>query len=133
MIRFVPSSAAEPLSQALWNLHRPPAIRAFEDVTHYLFGWVDALDDSRWLMVDTEYEINVHADAELNGIAAILQPWIERQELPTETNTQLAALVESKRGQKLVVYDAFPQLFKSMSKTYEQMIDAGLLAEPTTL
>jgi hypothetical protein len=129
MIRFVPSSAAEPLSQALWSLSRPPAIRAEQD-TQYLFGWVNALNQTSWLMVDTEYEINVHPEAELGGIAAILQPWIERQELPTDTNTQLAALVESKRGQKLVVYDAFPQLFKDMSKTYEMMIAAGLLAEP---
>jgi hypothetical protein len=129
MIRFVSSSAAEPLSQALWSLSRPPAIRSADD-TQYLFGWVNALNQTSWLMVDTEYEINVHLDAELGEITAILQPWIERQELPTETNTQLAALIESKRGQHLVVYDAFPQFFKDMSKTYEQMIAAGLLAEP---
>jgi hypothetical protein len=129
MIRFIPSSAAEPLSQALWSLSRPPAIRAEQD-TQFLFGWVDALDGSRWLLVDTEYEINVHADAELNGIADILQPWIDAWYLPTDTNTQLAALVESKRGSRLVVYDAFPQLFKDMSKTREEMIAAGLLAVP---
>jgi hypothetical protein len=129
MIRFIPSSAAEPLSQALWSLSRPPAIRAEQD-TQFLFGWVDALDGSRWLMVDTEYEINVHAEAELNGIADILQPWIDAGHLPADTNTQLAALVESNRGGRLVVYDAFPQLFKDMSKTREEMIAAGLLAEP---
>jgi hypothetical protein len=129
MIRFIPSSAAEPLSNALWSLSRPPAIRGEQD-TQFLFGWVDALDGSRWLMVDTEYEINVHADAELNGIADILQPWIHGGHLPADTNTTLAALVESKRGGRLVVYDAFPQLFKDMSKTREEMIAAGLLAEP---
>jgi hypothetical protein len=129
MILYIPSSAAEPLSQALWSLSRPPAIRAEQD-TQFLFGWVDALDGSRWLMVDTEYEINVHAEAELNGIADILKPWIDAGHLPADTNTQLAALVESKRGGRLVVYDAFPQLFKDMSKTREEMIAAGLLAEP---
>jgi hypothetical protein len=129
MIRFVPSAAAEPLSQALWSLSRPPAIRTEQD-TQFLFGWVDALDQTRWLVVDTEYEINVHPDAELGGIADILQPWIDAGHLPADTNTQLAALIESKRGQHLVVYDAFPQLFKDMSKTYAQMIAAGLLAEP---
>ena len=41
-------------------------------------------------------------------------------------------LVESLRGQRLVVYDAFPQLFKDMSKTYAEMITAGLLAAPHT-
>ena len=131
MIRYIPSSAAEPLSQALWSLSRPPAMRTEQD-TQYLFGWVNALDASRWLMVDTEYEISVHPEAELGGIAVILQPWIDQGHLPADTNTQLAALIESKRGQQLVVYDAFPQLFKDMSKTHEQMIAAGLLAEPNT-
>jgi hypothetical protein len=83
-----------------------------------------------WLVVDTEYEIAVHPDAELGDIASILQPWIDAGHLPADTITQLAALIESKRGQQLVVYDAFPQIFKDMSKTHEQMIAAGLLAEP---
>jgi hypothetical protein len=127
MTSYIPSSAAEPLSQALWNLHRPPAIRAFEDVTHYLFGWINDVVGQRWLVVDTEYEINVHPDAELGDIASILQPWIDDGDLPSDTNTQLALLIESKRGQNLVVYDAFPQFFKDMGKTYEQMVAAGLL------
>jgi hypothetical protein len=61
-----------------------------------------------------------------------LQPWIDAGHLPADTNTNLAALVESLRGQRLVVYDAFPQLFKDMSKTYAEMITAGLLAAPHT-
>ena len=131
MIRYIPSSAAEPLSQALWSLSRPPTLRTEQD-TQYLFGWVNALDASRWLVVDTEYEISVHAEAELGGIAVILQPWIDQGHLPADTNTQLASLIESKRGQQLVVYSAFPQLFKDMSKTHAEMIAAGLLAEPNT-
>lgn len=130
MIRYIPSSAAEPLSNALWSLSRPPAVRGPND-TQFLFGWENALDASRWLVVDTEYEISVHPDAELGGIADILQPWIDSGQLPDDTNTQLAALIKSKRGQQLVVYDAFPQLFKDMSRTHEQMVAAGLLADPT--
>jgi hypothetical protein len=129
MIRFVPSSAAEPLSKALWELSRPPQVRGTND-TQFLFDWEKVLDGTRWLVVDTAYEINVHPDAELNGIADILQPWIDGGHLPADTNTQLAALVKSKRGGRLVVYDAFPQLFKDMSKSREEMIAAGLLAEP---
>lgn len=130
MIRYVPSSAAELLSNALWGLSRPPHVRGPND-TQYLFGWITATDGSRWLVVDTGYEINIHPDAELGPIVDILQPWIDAGQLPADTLTQLNALVESKRGKRLVVYDAFPQLFKDMSKTYAEMIAAGLLAEPT--
>jgi hypothetical protein len=131
MTRYVPSSTAESLSNALWGLSRPLETRGPKD-TQFLFSWTPALDGTRWLVVDTDYEINVHADAVLAGIADILQPWIDAGHLPADTNTNLAALVESLRGQRLVVYDAFPPLFKSMSKTYPEMITAGLLAAPHT-
>lgn len=130
MLRFVPSSAAEPLSAALWSLSRPPQVRGPQD-TVSLFGWLDDLQGNRWLVVDPAYKIPVHPLAELNGIADILQPWIDQGHLPADTNTELAAFVESKRGSTLVVYDAFPALFKSMSKTRAEMIAAGLLAEPS--
>ena len=138
ILRFVPSSAADALSAALWGLAKPPAMRDEKD-TQAMFPWIMDLkandegedpDEHRWLVVNTTFAIPVHPDAVLDGIADILQPWIDRQQLPAETNTQLAQLVESMRGQQLVVYDAFPQIFKTMSKNYEQMIAAGLLAEP---
>lgn len=130
MIRYVPSSKAEELSDALWRLTRPSYLRDDKDSTTKIFGWVDDLQAQRWIVVDTEYTIPVHAESELDGIADILRPWIEEGYLPPDTNATLAAFIESKRGQMLTVYDAFPQLFKDMSKTQQEMIDAGLLANP---
>ncbi len=129
MIRYVPSSAAESLSAALLRLSDP---HPEGKVSQFLFGSVMDLQGVKWLVVDTELSLPMHPDAELNGIADILQPWIDGGHLPADTNTTLAALVESKRGQRLVVYDAFPQLFKDMSKTHAEMITAGLLAAPQT-
>ena len=128
MIIYTPSSVAESLSQALWALARPPAFQA-DNHTKFLFGWVVATDGTTWLEVDTEFQIRVHPNAELGDIATILQPWIDQGSLPADTNDKLAALVESLRGKRLVIYDAFPQLFKDLSKTYEQMIDTGLLTD----
>ncbi len=128
MIRYVPSSAADTLSRMLWTLADPQPTRG----TTAMFPTVRALDDSLWLQVETTFSVPVHPDAVLDGIADILQPWIDQGHLPADTNTQLAALVESLRGQRLTVYDAFPQLFKDMSKTHAEMITAGLLAEPQT-
>ncbi len=131
MIRYVPSSQAEPLSDALWALTRPPQARDPKD-TSKMFSWVDDLQtpSKRWLVVDTTFTIPVHLEAELNGIADILQPWIDEGYLPADTNDTLAAFIESKRGRALTVYDAFPQLFKDMSKTTQEMINAGWLANP---
>ena len=128
MIRFVPGTQVEPLTRALWRLAVPdPETGA----TDKMFQVVTALDDgSTWLMVDTTFTIRVHELAVMDGIADILQPWIDSGHLPADTNDTLAALVEAKRGQDLTVYDAFPQLFKDMSMTTAQMIAAGKLANP---
>ena len=128
MIRFVPASQAEPLTRALWRLAVPdPETGA----TDKMFEVITALDDGAlWLLVDTTYTIRVHAEAILDGIADILQPWIDDGSLPADTNTNLAAFIESMRGLDLTVYDAFPQLFKDMSMTTAEMINAMKIANP---
>jgi hypothetical protein len=130
MIRYIPSSVAAELSDALWALSRPPQVRQPQD-TRYLFGCVAALDGTRWLEVEDDYQIPIHPQAELGPIADILQMWIDNGQLHADTITNLAALVKLLRGQRLVIWNAFPQFFKDMSKTHQEMIDAGLLATPT--
>ena len=57
-----------------------------------------------------------------------LNPWIAEGSLPANTNQVLEAFVLSKRGQTLKVYDAFPALFKSLSKSRDEMVLAGYLS-----
>jgi len=130
MILYIPSATAETLSDALWGLTRPSQYRGNAD-TNKMFAWIDDLQSPphRWLIVDTTFTIPVHAEAELGDIADILQPWIDSGQLPPDTNTDLADLIEANRGQEFVIYDAFPDLFKDMSKTHEEMVAGGLLAE----
>lgn len=135
MTRYIPTSnesVASDLSEALWSLSRPASVRG-SDTTSQMFGTVIDLNGGSWLEALDDFEIPVHPNAVLNGIADILQPWIDSGDLPADTNTQLAALIESNRGSHLVVWDAFPNLFKAMSKTKEQMIADGLLANPSFL
>jgi hypothetical protein len=78
-------------------------------------------------VVQPDFEIIVHPLAELNGIADILKPWIDSGHLPADTNEVLQTFVETKRGQRLVIYEAFPPLFKFRSKTREEMQVLNLL------
>lgn len=128
MLRYVPSSQAAVLTEHLYGLQRPPTVRAEDELTTAMFPWVEALNGTRWLVVDTTYAIQVHASAELDGIADILQPWVGHGLVQGDIDT-LETLVLASRGGTLVVYDAFPQLFRDASKTREEMIAAGLLAE----
>jgi len=128
MIRYVPASQGEPLTRALWRLAVPDPV---PDATDQMFEVFPALDDGAlWLLVDTTFTIRVHQDAVLDGIADILQPWIDDGSLPPNTNDNLSAFIESMRGQMLTVYDAFPQLFKDMSKDTAEMINALKIADP---
>lgn len=129
MIRFVPGTQVEPLTRVLWRLAVPEPETGATDKMFEVFDDLQT-PSQRWLMVDTTFAIRVHEQAVFDGIADILQPWIDDGYLPADTNTNLAAFVESKRGEMLTVYDAFPQLFKDMSKTTHEMIEAGWLANP---
>jgi hypothetical protein len=129
MVVFIPTSGesvAQALSNSLWSLALPVALRG-NAVTQTMFETITCLDQSIWLAVDTTFSVNVHAEAEIDGIADIMQPWIDRGLLADDTNATLDALIRSKRGQSLVVYDAFPQLFKDQSKTYDELVALGLL------
>ena len=130
MIRYVPSSAAEPLSNALWGLARPPQYREPQS-TQFMFPWVDDQNTPprRWLMVEDTFSITVHVDASYEPIRPLLQPWVESGHLPPDTHETLEGIINAHLGQDLVVWDAFPQVFKDQSKTYAEMIAAGFLTE----
>jgi hypothetical protein len=132
MIRYIPASAAEPLSAALWNLASPSAQRK-EGATSFMFGWVDDAKGGRWLEVHDDFSILVHPEAVLDGLASIFRPFIDAGQMPPNANKFLAAFITFKRGKRLVIYDAFPQFFKDQAKTYEQMVDAGLLPTQNSL
>ena len=128
MILYIPTSGtntAQALSNALWGLARPMSVRG-DDVTQEMFGSMTMGNASVWLQVDTEFTIPVHAEAELDGIADILQPFVDAGQLPADTNATLAAFIESKRGSTLVVYQAFPQFFKDQAKTQAELQTLGL-------
>jgi len=126
MIIYVPFYAAKELSKALWELSRPAYSQNSGDTTQ-MFSWVDDVHGNRWIEVYDDFSIIIHPNAELGKIAGILQPWIDSGQLSPDTNTNLADLIESKRDQRFVIYDAFPDLFKDMSKTHKKMVEEGLL------
>jgi hypothetical protein len=134
MIRYVPSPAAADLTVALWGLARPAHLRTADD-TSDMFGWVDDLQNppQRWLEVDTEFAITIHPDAAVDEVAVILQPWVTAGHLPTSTIPDLAATIEAKKGQSMIVWAAFPQFFKDHSKTEQEMEDADWLPGSNTL
>jgi len=132
MIWYIPAVSAEALSAGLYALSRPAGVRDARDSV-YLFGWRIDTKRNKWIEVDDAVAVRVHELAELNGIADILQPFIDAEQLPANTNEALAAYVESKRGEQMVIYNAFPAVFKAQAKELRQMIEEGLLNEPNMI
>jgi hypothetical protein len=124
MIKYIPASAAKELSKALWLLANP---NTDNRVTSEMFPIEVDKNGAVWLVVNDEFQIIVHPDAKLGRIADILQPWVDSGHLPADTIPNLAALVSSLAGKPLVVYSAFPQLFKDMSKSEEELAAEGLI------
>lgn len=132
MIRYVPvsggSETAQTLSVAMWELHRTPQQIAAE-ATSRCFDIVTAMDDSIWLVCDTELTVPVHTAAEIDGIAPILLgAGLPQSEVDAVETAILAA-----RGGEMNLWQHFPQVFKDASKDRDQMIAAGLLDPDATL
>jgi hypothetical protein len=92
-----------------------------------MFAAIVMLDGSVWLEVETEYDVPIHADAALGDIIGILQPWVDSGELGVQTLDTLASHIDTMKGKRMNVWDAFPQLFKDQSRSREELISMGLI------
>lgn len=123
MITYVPTSKATvalTLSDALWGLTRPPAIRDAKD-TARMFGARTMTDGSVWLVVDTEFTIPVHALADVTPIAEILEPFVEVGAIEYYGLIELFDLIEVTRGQSLNVWESFPQYWMGLAHDEEDL------------
>lgn len=130
MTVYVPTSGANvaaKLTMALWSLSRPPSARSASEVTDALFACIECLDHSVWLEVITDFEIPVHHAAELDGIADVLQPLVNAGDIPASVIDDLRATVIRLRGQRLVVWDAFPLFFQQQAKSHDDLVEMNLL------
>jgi len=126
---YVPTSgitAADTLSNGLWSLARPGAERAADD-TQQMFSTIRTLDDKTWLQVLKDFAIDVCPTAELGDIATVLQPWVDAGNIPSSVIDDLRATVISLRGQRLVVWDAFPLFFQQQAKSHDDLVQMNLL------
>lgn len=132
MIRYIKSSKADQLSNALWSLVRPDSIRENQD-TLYLFGWITDANGEGWLEAETDYTVRIHPDANLDKLIALIHPWINEGILTTDDLTGLRDTVANHKvsEEPLNVYGAFPQYFKDASKDRVTMIAEGLIDDPS--
>jgi len=134
-IAYIPSPVAEVLSAKLWALSDPSPTRG----TTALFEVEKALDLSTWLVVPVGASIPLHEAADMDGIAEILHPLVGHGIEQSDIEL-LEQMVLSQRGQRLVVYQAFPPIFKlrdasnpnGIGRTKAQMIEEGLLPPDIT-
>lgn len=135
-IVYIPSSVAEALSVKLWSLSDPTPTRG----TTALFEVEVELDQSTWLVVPVDLSIPLHETANMEGIAEILQPWVGHGIEQADID-RLEQMVVANRGRRLVVYEAFPPIFKlkdegnpnGLGRTRAQLVEEKKLNAPLTI
>ena len=99
MTHYVPTSGevpAETLSRALFALARPVALQP-PDAIQDAFTVIEALNGSHWLVVPDEFTLVMHPEAEIDGIADVLQPWETIGALPAGTIASIDAWINATR------------------------------------
>lgn len=124
-IVYIPAPEAEALTAALWDLSDPNPTRG----TTGLFAVVEALDKSKWLIVCKKTTLPVHDQANLNGIAKLVQPLVENKTLAANTMEVLQVRLDTvkEHRQRLNVFEAMPDEIKAMARDLPAMIEEGLL------
>lgn len=132
MTLYIPTSGentAAALSNALWGLTRPASAREEKD-TQELFGRKAMSNGSVWLVVDTEFTIPVHQDADVTLIAEILEPFVEAEAITYLELIELFDLIEVTRGQELNIWESFPQYWMDLAKDEDELRTLNLWPVP---
>ena len=138
MTHYVPASNemnALLFSDALFALAVPRHLQ-LEDGRQDAFPVIEALNGSAWLVVPDEFTLVMHPQAEINGLADVLLPYESQGYIPAGTLAAMEAWIEATRVLPTVAertfcpWDQFPAFFKGPSKSWQGMVDAGLLAAP---
>jgi len=141
MTHYVPASTetnALLLSDALFALAVPRDLQPTDGLQD-AFEVITALNGSPWLVVPDEFTLVMHPAAEINGLADVLQPYESQGHIPAGTIAALDVWIEATRVLPTVAertfcpWDKFPAFFKGLSKSWQGMVDAGLLTAPNIL
>ena len=137
MTHYVPASNemnALLFSDALFALAVPRHLQP-EDGRQDAFPVIEALNGSAWLVVPDEFTLVMHPQAEIDGIADVLQPWEQSGALPgtiagIDAWINATRVLPSLEERTFCPWEQFHAYFRTHAKTWQQMIDAGLLANP---
>lgn len=133
MIKYVPASKNTELSVELFALSRPPSERMPGEVTGFLCSLQKDLKGGLWVKLDDQRQVKVHALANLEGIAKLVQPLMAAGVLAPNTLVILQQKLDAGRGGWINVFDALPDEIKAQAKELPQMIEEGLLNEPSAI
>lgn len=128
MIRCIPGPKAEELGMALYRLMRPTS--APDDLAE---GWSSCVDDKngqKWVMMDDAAALYIFPTADFSTVRNLLTPHVSAGNITAQELLTLEDQVMSHRGTQLQVWTALPEFFKNQAKTWDSMIEAGLLAQP---
>lgn len=127
----MPTDVAEKLSQELYHLSRPAAIRDPRDVTTHWCGWIPREDDPTQcvLSVEDAEELPVHPQATLIELSKVYADEQTKGDATKGETDAIKATITGSKNQRLPVDDALTAKWKAAALTREQAIAGGWLPD----
>lgn len=129
MSKFIPISSvvvADLLSRRLFELSRPQALECKGCTTTHLLSWiVHPVSGSVMMEIPEGYNMPVHQIADGETVRPIVQPFVTAGKVTKSEVDGLVALVRTKIGERLAVWDIIPNFWKEMNQTREQLVADG--------
>ena len=125
------AAAAEPLSEALFQLMRPPHVRDDRDGSRYYCEVIPHPSGNGWAVLalpETE-QVPIHVEADGALLQAMLAAFVADAALTQEEADGIIAAVQAAAGSTIAVAEFVPQSWQPYVMTREQAQAAGYLPQ----
>ena len=125
------AAAAEPLSEALFQLMRPPHVRDDRDGSRYYCEVIPHPSGNVWAVLalpETE-QVPIHVEADGALLQAMLAAFVADAALTQEEADGIIAAVQAAAGSTIAVAEFVPQSWQPYVMTREQAQAAGYLPQ----
>lgn len=112
--------SGEVVSRLLWQLSDPDSENK---TTKYYCSWVEGTDGNTYLIVPEEYPALVHPLADYRRFAGVLNE---------NLRDMIRRKIENNVGRVVNFNRIFPDVLWNARKTYDEMVNEGLLIEEST-
>lgn len=131
------TSRARDLSEALFQLQRPPHLRISGEVSRYYCEVIDYQGPpSQWssfslLVLPETEDVPIHFEADGTLLTETLSIFVQDQTMTQQELDGIQAAIKAYAGQRVAISSFVPPSWQPYVMTYEQAVQSGFIVEAT--